>query len=57
MSFPPFKFLELIKENYDDSTLHDYFEETGFFLFRMEKKMVLFIGCRAVNYGICRMKI
>lgn len=56
MSFPPFKFLDLIKENYDDSTLHDYFEETRFFFF-VWKKMDLSIGCRAVNYGICLTKI
>lgn len=33
MSFPPFKFMELVKEEYDESTLHDYFDETRFFFF------------------------
>lgn len=33
MSFPPFKFMELICEEYDSSTLHDYFDETRFFFF------------------------
>ena len=57
MSFPPFKFLELIKGKFMMIQLFMiYFEETSIF-FLYGKKMVLFIGCRAVNYGICRMKI
>ena len=50
MSFPPFKFLELIKENYDDSTLHDYFEETRF-SFCMEKDGPVYRvqGCQLWN--------
>ncbi len=51
MSFPPFKFLELIKENYDDSTLHDYFEETGFFFFVWKKDGSVYRvqGCQLWN--------
>lgn len=33
MSFPPFKFMDLDAEQYDESTLHDYFDETRFFFF------------------------
>lgn len=36
MSFPPFRFMDLVGEEYDDSFLHDYFEETQFF-FCLEK--------------------
>ena len=51
MSFPPFKFLELIKENYDDSTLHDYFEETRFFFFVWKKDGPVYRvqGCQLWN--------
>ena len=28
MSFPPFKFLDIVKEEYEDSAFHEYFEET-----------------------------
>lgn len=31
MSFPPFKFMDLVKEDFEDSTLHNYFEDTRFF--------------------------
>lgn len=31
MSFPPVRFKELVKEEYETSTLHDYFDETSFF--------------------------
>lgn len=30
MSFPAFKFKELVKETWEDSTLHNYFDETRF---------------------------
>lgn len=30
MSFPPFKYKELIEEEWEDSTLHNYFDETRF---------------------------
>ncbi len=33
MSFPPFKFMDLVKEEFDESTLHDYFDETRLFFF------------------------
>lgn len=33
MSFPPFKFLDLVKEEFENSTIHDYFDETRFFFF------------------------
>ena len=37
MSFPPFKFADLVEEEYDDSTLHDYFDETRLFFFVWKK--------------------
>lgn len=37
MSFPPFRFMDLVGEEYDDSFLHDYFEETQFFFFVWKK--------------------
>ena len=33
MSFPPFRFLDLVEEEFEDSALHDYFEETRLFFF------------------------
>lgn len=33
MSFPPFEFLKLVQEEFDDSWLHDYFDETRFYFF------------------------
>lgn len=37
MSFAPFKFMDLVKEDFDDSTLKDYFDETRLFFFVWEK--------------------
>lgn len=37
MSFPPFKFLELAEEEFEESTLHDYFDETQLFFFVWKK--------------------
>ena len=37
MSFPPFKFMDLVEETYEDSTLHDYFDETRLFFFVWKK--------------------
>lgn len=37
MSFPPFKFADLVEEEYDESTLHDYFDETRLFFFVWKK--------------------
>lgn len=37
MSFLPFKFMELVAEDFDDSTLKDYFDETRLFFFVWEK--------------------
>ncbi len=37
MSFQPFKFMDLIHEEYDESTLHDYFDETRLFFFVWKK--------------------
>ncbi|MBR4623081.1 MAG: restriction endonuclease [Clostridia bacterium] len=38
MSFPPFKYRELVNETWEDSTLHNYFDETKF-LFVVYKKI------------------
>ena len=37
MSFPPFKFMDLINEDFDNSKLRNYFEETRIFFFVWEK--------------------
>lgn len=37
MSFPSFRFLELVDEEYEDSTLHEYFAETRLFFFVWKK--------------------
>ncbi|SDW39331.1 DNA mismatch repair protein MutH [Lachnospiraceae bacterium KHCPX20] len=37
MSFAPFKFMDLVNEDFDDSTLKDYFDETRLFFFVWEK--------------------
>lgn len=37
MSFPPFKFVDLVNEEFDDSTLKDYFDETRLFFFVWKK--------------------
>jgi len=37
MSFAPFKFMDLVNEEYDESTLHDYLEETRLFFFVWKK--------------------
>lgn len=37
MSFAPFKFMDLVNEEFDDSTLKDYFDETRLFFFVWEK--------------------
>ena len=37
MSFPPFEFMDLVGEEYEDSSLHDYFEETRLFFFVWKK--------------------
>lgn len=37
MSFPPFKFMDLVEEEYENSVLHDYFDETRLFFFVWKK--------------------
>lgn len=37
MSLPPFKFMDFIAEEYENSTLHDYFDETRLFFFVWKK--------------------
>lgn len=37
MSFPPFKFMDLVNEDFDDSALKAYFDETRLFFFVWEK--------------------
>lgn len=38
MSFPPFKYMELIQEEWEDSTLHNYFDETKFLFVVFKRK-------------------
>lgn len=51
MSFPPFKFMDLVEEEYDESTLHDYFEETRLFFFVWKKVEGIYRvkGCQLWN--------
>ncbi len=51
MSFPPFKFVDLVKEEYDDSTLHDYFDETRlfFFVWKRDGDVYRVKGCKLWN--------
>lgn len=37
MSFPPFKFNDLVTEEFEDSALHNYFDETRLFFFIWKK--------------------
>lgn len=37
MSFPPFKFMDLVNEEFDNSTLYNYFDETRLFFFVWKK--------------------
>lgn len=51
MSFPPFKFMELVQEEYEDSTLHDYFDETRlfFFVWKKDDEVYRVKGCMLWN--------
>ena len=37
MSFPPFRFMDFVEEVYEESALHDYFDETRLFFFVWKK--------------------
>lgn len=51
MSFPPFKFMDLVEEEYDSSTLHDYFDETRLFfvVWKKEGDVYRIRGCQLWN--------
>ncbi len=51
MSFPPFKFMDLVKEEYEESSLHEYFDETRFFFFvwKKDKNFYRVKGCLLWN--------
>lgn len=51
ISLPPFKYKELIKETWEDSTLHNYFDETKFFIvvFKKSKGEYILKGCQFWN--------
>ena len=51
MSFPPFKFMDLVSEDYDESTLRDYFDETRLFFFVWKKDGDVYRvkGCKLWN--------
>ena len=51
MSFPPFMFMDLIQEEYEDSTLHDYFDETRlfFFVWKKDGDVYRIQGCQLWN--------
>ena len=51
MSFPPFKFKELVSERWEDSTIHEYFETTRFLfvVFKRDGKAYRLIGSQLWN--------
>ena len=51
MSFPPFKFMDLVEEEYEDSALHDYFDETRLFFFVWKRDVDVYRvkGCQLWN--------
>lgn len=51
MSFPPFKFMDLVEEEYESSTLHDYFDETRLFfvVWKKEGDVYRIRGCQLWN--------
>ena len=51
MSFPPFKYKELIEEEWESSTLHDYFDETKFLfvVFKRTDDRYTLQGCQLWN--------
>ena len=55
MSFPPFKFMDLVAEEYEDSTLHDYFDETRlfFFVWKKDRDVYRVKGCQLWNCSTC----
>ena len=51
MSFPPFKYKELINEDWEDSTLRNYFDETKFLfvVFKRDGDHYILKGCQFWN--------
>ncbi len=51
MSFPPFKFMDIVNEDYESSELHTYFEETRlfFFIWKKEGNFYKVQGCQLWN--------
>ncbi len=51
ISLPPFKYLDLVNETWDDSSLHDYFDETKFLfvVFRRRGHNYILKGCQLWN--------
>ena len=51
MSFPPFRYLELVEEIWEDSTLHNYFDETKFLfvVFKRSGDCYVLQGCQLWN--------
>jgi len=51
MSFPPFRYKELIREQWESSTLHDYFDETKFLfvVFKRSDDCYYLQGCQLWN--------
>ena len=51
MSFPPFRFMDLVEEVYEECTLHDYFDETRlfFFVWKKDRDVYRVKGCLLWN--------
>ncbi len=56
MSLPPFKFGEFVKEDFEDSTLRNYFDETKFlfFVWKKDKEQDEYkvVGCQLWNMSV-----
>ena len=54
MSFPQFKFKELVAEEWEDSTIHNYFDETRFLfvIFKSDGTHYVLNGCQLWNMPV-----
>ncbi len=59
MSFPPFRFIDLVNEEYEDSSLYNYFEETRlfFFVWKKDGNVYRVKGCLLWNMPYVDLKV
>lgn len=53
MSFPAFRFKDLVNQNWNDSDLKVELESTKYMFFILEKQIMI-IYLMVLNYGICQ---